>query len=375
MTLRVLLAGGGTAGHINPLLALADELTSRPGGAEVLVVGTADGLEARLVPQRGYRLASIPRVPFPRRPNAAAVRFPRDYRRAVGQAGRLIAEHGADVVVGFGGYVSTPAYRAAFSARVPVVIHEQNMRPGLANRYGARRAAAVGLTFSETPLRARRGATEHTGLPLRPDLATLAQADEAARRQRRIEAGERFGIDPDRPVLVVTGGSLGAQQINLAMAGAASAVTAAGIQVLHAAGRGKTETVAAAAQAAGRDYHLVEYLDDMAAAYALADLVIGRSGAGTVCEQAALGLPGIYVPLPHGNGEQRLNVRSLEQAGGAVVIDDAHFTPEAVRSEAIGLIQDAPRLAQMAQAARSEGIVDGAARLADLVLAAAGVGS
>lgn len=371
MTLRALLAGGGTAGHVNPLLALAEELTSRDGDVELLVLGTADGLESRLVPERGYRLETIERVPFPRRPNGEALRFPRDFRRAVASSTNLITGHGIDVVVGFGGYVSTPAYRAANRVGVPVVIHEQNMRPGLANRYGARRAAAVALTFSETPLRARTGVTEHTGLPLRPDLAGLAAADDAQRRQRRIEAGAALGLDADRPVLLVTGGSLGAQQINLAMAGAASDLTGAGIQVLHAAGRGKVDTVAGAAKVAGVDYHLVEYLDDMAGAYALADLVVGRSGAGTVCEQAALGLPGVYVPLPHGNGEQRLNVRSLEEAGGAVVIDDAHFTPAAVRDRVIPLIGDSDRLAAMARVARSQGIVDGAARLAALVTAAA----
>lgn len=372
MTLRLLLAGGGTAGHVNPLLALADELTARPGGATVLVLGTAEGLESRLVPERGYELVTIPRVPFPRRPNGAALRFPRDYRRAVAQAERAITTLGADVVVGFGGYVATPAYRAAARAGVPVVIHEQNLRPGLANRVGARRAVAVGLTFADTPLHASHGETVHTGLPLRPDLARLATASPGERAKARAAGAATFGLDPDRPVLLVTGGSLGALHINQAMAGAAGDLTGAGVQVLHAAGRGKTDLVAGAAEAAGRDYHLVEYLDDMAAAYAVADLVVGRSGAGTVCEQAALGLPGVYVPLPHGNGEQRLNVAALERAGGAVVIDDAAFTPSAVRDLVLPLLADEPRRTAMAAAARGEGIADGAARLAALVTAAAG---
>lgn len=372
--LRLLLAGGGTAGHVNPLLALADEITARDERAQVLVLGTEQGLESRLVPARGYPLSLIPRVPFPRRPDAAAATFPRDFRRAVALARSAIERLGADAVVGFGGYVATPAYRAAAHAGVPVVIHEQNLRPGLANRLGARRAAGVALTFAATPLTARRGVTVHTGLPLRPDLAALAALDPAARRAERMAAAARLGLDPDRPVLLVTGGSLGAARINEAMAAAASAVTAAGVQVVHAAGRGKDVEIAAAVAAAGPDYHLTAYLDDMASAYAAADLVLGRAGAGTVCEQAALGLPGVYIPLPHGNGEQRLNVTSLEEAGGAVVIEDADLTGERVR-DLIDLIRDRERLAAMAAAARAEGIIDGAARLADLVDVACGRGA
>ncbi|WP_454300672.1 undecaprenyldiphospho-muramoylpentapeptide beta-N-acetylglucosaminyltransferase [Salana multivorans] len=368
--LRVLLAGGGTAGHVNPLLALADELAARPGGAEILVLGTAEGLESRLVPQRGYPLSIIPRVPFPRRPNAAALRFPRDYRRATALTGQAIEAARAEVVVGFGGYVSPPAYRAAREAGIPVVIHEQNVRAGLANRLGARHAAAVALTFAETALTARQGQTVHTGLPLRPDIAALASLDASERAARRVEAAARLGLDPERPVLLVTGGSLGAQRINEAMAQAAGAVTAAGVQVLHSAGRGKVETVAAAAEAAGADYHLVEYLDDMASAYAVANLVLGRAGAGTVCEQAALGLPGVYVPLPIGNGEQRLNVAGVESAGGAVVVPDTEMTGQRVREAVLPLLLDAARLEAMAGAARSVGIVDGARRLGDLVTAA-----
>lgn len=368
--LRMLLAGGGTAGHVNPLLALADEMRRRDADTEILVLGTAEGLESRLVPERGYELATIPRVPFPRRPDAAALRFPADFSRAVRLTQAALERVRADVVVGFGGYVATPAYRAAARAGVPVVIHEQNVRSGLANRLGARRAEAVALTFAETTLTARRGRTEHTGLPLRPALAALTsrRSDPVDALAARREAAAVLGLDPDRPVLVVTGGSLGALRINTALAGAASALTAAGVQVLHAAGKGKDDAVRPAAQAAGSDYHLVPYLDQIELAYACADLVVGRAGAGTVCEQAALGLPGIYVPLPIGNGEQRLNVAGLEKAGGAIVVADGDLTPDWVRATVLPLITDPERLAAMAGAARSTGVADGADRLAQLVL-------
>lgn len=366
----VLLAGGGSAGHVSPLLALADALVRRDPDVRITALGTATGLEARLVPARGYPLRPIDKVAFPRRVSRAALGLPGALWGAVSAADAILRDTGAQVVVGFGGYVSPPAYRAAREAGIPVVIHEQNVRAGLANRLGARHAAAVALTFAETALTARQGQTVHTGLPLRPDIAALASLDASERAARRVEAAARLGLDPERPVLLVTGGSLGAQRINEAMAQAAGAVTAAGVQVLHSAGRGKVETVAAAAEAAGADYHLVEYLDDMASAYAVANLVLGRAGAGTVCEQAALGLPGVYVPLPIGNGEQRLNVAGVESAGGAVVVPDTEMTGQRVREAVLPLLLDAARLEAMAGAARSVGIVDGARRLGDLVTAA-----
>ena len=199
-----LLAGGGTAGHVNPLLAVADRLRERDPEARVLVLGTAVGLEARLVPARGYELLTIEKVPFPRRPNRDAAAFPSRFRRSVRAVRALLAEHGVDVVVGFGGYVSTPAYLAARGAGVPVVIHEANARPGLANRLGARFAARVGVAFHGTPL----PRAEFVGMPLRREI------EELDRSALRDEAARYFELDPARPVLLATGGSLGARRIN-----------------------------------------------------------------------------------------------------------------------------------------------------------------
>ncbi|HCJ49509.1 MAG TPA: UDP-N-acetylglucosamine--N-acetylmuramyl-(pentapeptide) pyrophosphoryl-undecaprenol N-acetylglucosamine transferase, partial [Microbacterium sp.] len=148
-----LLAGGGTAGHVNPLLAVADAIRAREPEATVLVLGTKEGLEARLVPLRGYELLIVDKVPFPRRPNSAALRFPARFTRAIGQVRSHIRERAVDVVVGFGGYASAPAYVAARRAGVPYVVHEANAKPGLANILGARRAAASGVAFEGTPLR------------------------------------------------------------------------------------------------------------------------------------------------------------------------------------------------------------------------------
>lgn len=366
--LSVLLAGGGTAGHVNPLLAVADELRRRHPDAVLTVLGTAEGLEARLVPEHGLPLAPVPRVPLPRRPSADLFRLPGRLRAAVAAAGTAIDDAGAQVVVGFGGYVSTPAYLAARKRRIPVVIHEQNARPGLANRLGSRWAAAVAVTFAGTKL---RGA-QVCGLPLRAPIAALV-ADRAADAAASRRAGaEALGLDPALPILLVTGGSSGAASINAASAAAAADLLAAGVQVLHLTGLGKAEPVIAALVGVpgAERYQVREYLTDMHLALAAADVVLGRSGAGTVCELAALGIPAVYVPLPVGNGEQRLNAADVVAAGGGLLVDDAELDAAWIRTHLPVLLvgPEAPETrARMGAAAASVGVADAAGRVAALV--------
>jgi UDP-N-acetylglucosamine--N-acetylmuramyl-(pentapeptide) pyrophosphoryl-undecaprenol N-acetylglucosamine transferase len=354
----VLLAGGGTAGHVSPLLALADCLRRRDPEITVTALGTAEGLEARLVPERGYPLLEVPKVPLPRKPTGDLLRLPANLRRAVAAAGRAIDSTAADVVVGFGGYVSTPAYLAARRRGVPIVVHEQNARPGLANRLGARVAAEVAVTFPGTPLRGARV----TGMPLRREISAL---DRAARRE---EALTRFGLAADVPTVLVTGGSLGAQRLNDSFAEAAAEVSAAGVQVLHVTGVGKEFD---AHPGPGVRYVVLPYCDRMDLAYAAADLVVARAGASTVCELTAVGLPAVYVPLPIGNGEQRLNVAEVARAGGGVVATDESVTAAWVRETVVPLALDPDRLGRMSAAAASVGERDGDELLADLVDAAA----
>jgi UDP-N-acetylglucosamine--N-acetylmuramyl-(pentapeptide) pyrophosphoryl-undecaprenol N-acetylglucosamine transferase len=354
----VLLAGGGTAGHVSPLLALADCLRRRDPDVRITALGTAQGLESRLVPARGYPLLEVPKVPFPRRPSGDLLRLPANLRRAVRAAGDAIESTQAEVVVGFGGYVATPAYLAARRQGTPVVVHEQNARPGLANRLGARIAARVGVTFPGTPL----PRATVTGMPLRREIATLD------RDAVRAEARTHFGLT-DRPTVLVTGGSLGAQRLNAAFAGAAAELSAAGVQVLHVAGAGKEFVPDAVA---GAPYVVLAYCDRMDLAYAAADLVVARAGANTVCEVTAVGLPAVYVPLPIGNGEQRLNATAVVAAGGGLLVDDAEVAPEWVARVVRPLVLDAARLSAMAKAAAAVGERGGDELLADLVVAAAG---
>ena len=371
----VLLAGGGTAGHVNPLLAVADELRRRDPAVRIVVLGTAAGLEADLVPARGYRLVTVPRAPLPRRPTLDWFRLPGRLRAAVRGAGQAIDESGAQVVVGFGGYVATPAYLAARRRGVPVVIHEQNARPGLANRLGARWARAVAVTFPGTPL----PRAQVTGLPLRPAVAELVARREQDAAGARTAAAALLGLDPALPTVLVTGGSLGALSVNTAVAQVAADLVAAGVQVLHLTGAGKAAAVHAevAAVTGGTTpalverYQVREYLAEMQHGLAVADLVVARSGAGTVSELAALGLPAIYVPLPIGNGEQRLNAEPVVRAGGGVLVADGELTPQWLRSHLLPMLADPDRLVAMGAAARTVGVSDGAARVADLIEALA----
>lgn len=355
----MLLAGGGTAGHVSPLLALADCLRRRDPDVAVLAVGTSEGLESRLVPERGYPIATVPKVPLPRRPTLDLLRLPRALGSAVAAADRAIEGHGAEVVVGFGGYVSTPVYLAARRRRVPVVVHEQNARAGLANRVGARLSDHVAVTFAQTRLRGARV----VGMPLRREIATL---DRAARRTEALEA---LGLRADLPTLLVTGGSLGAKRLNDAFAASVGTLRDAGVQVVHAAGAGKTFPPVGGV--ADVPYVVLDYVDRMDLAYAAADAVVCRAGANTVCELTAVGLPAVYVPLPIGNGEQRLNAAEVVAAGGGLLVDDAKVTPGWVAAHVVPLMRDADRLAGMSAAAAGIGHRDADETLADLVVAAA----
>lgn len=360
--LSVVLAGGGSAGHVNPLLATADALRRAVPQSRLTALGTAAGLEARLVPERGYELRTIEKVAFPRSVSPALLRVPGALAGAIHAAGAVLDDVGADVVVGFGGYVSTPAYLAARRRGLPIVVHEANAAPGLANRLGARLTPYVATTFSTTALpHARR-----TGMPLRAELTEL---DLPA---RRAEGLAHFGLDDHRPTVLVTGGSLGAQRLNDAFSGAAAELQGAGVQILHLTGRGKMVDLPEAVRASRPAYLAAEYADRMDLAYAVADLVVARSGAGSVCELSTLGLPAIYVPLPIGNGEQRLNAADVVAAGGGLIADDAGVTAAWVCDTVVPLATDAPRLARMSAAAASVGHRDGDDALARMILEAAG---
>lgn len=350
----MVVAGGGTAGHIEPALAVADAVRAQRPDATVTALGTPKGLEGRLVPERGYPLAMIPPVPLPRKPGKDLAKLPFTLGGAVRRTRKVLRETGADVVIGFGGYVALPAYLAARSMGVPIVIHEANASAGVANKVGARLATKV---FAAVP--GSGVPAEVVGIPVR---ASITGLDRAA---LRAEARAHFGLPADGPVVLVFGGSQGAVRLNDGVTGAAADFAAAGIGVLHAYGPKNAVDVDVPG------YVAVPYLSRMDLAYAAADLAVCRSGAMTVAEVAAVGLPAVYVPLAHGNGEQALNARPVVAAGGGLLVDDAAFTPDLVRETVIPLAGDAERLAAMSAAAGGTGHRDAAGTVATAALALA----
>lgn len=341
---------------------VADEIRRLEPGAVITALGTVRGLDTTLIPARGYPLELIPPVPLSRRVNLELLRTPLRVRAAVRAAGEVLDRVQADVVVGFGGYVAVPAYLAARGRKIPIVVHEANARPGVANRLAARLTTSVYTASSSVSL----AHGQPIGIPLRPAITGL---DRAAARPAALAA---FGLLPDLPTLLVTGGSQGARRLNEAVLGAQRQFADVGIQVLHIAGN--KNPISAPARAVGEPpYVVLPYLDTMAAAYAAADFVLCRSGAMTCAELAAVGLPAAYVPLPLRGGEQRLNAEPIVAAGGGLLVTDADCTPEWVAAEVVGVLTDRARLSTMAAAARQSGARDAGAVLAQKVLEVARV--
>jgi UDP-N-acetylglucosamine--N-acetylmuramyl-(pentapeptide) pyrophosphoryl-undecaprenol N-acetylglucosamine transferase len=356
--MRVLLAGGGSAGHTSPLLATAEALKRLSPGVEITCLGTRERIEARIIPAAGYPLEFVPSVPLPRRPNADLARLPGRLRAARAAALAVVDRIRPDVVCGFGGFVSVPAYLAARKRRVPLVVHEGNTVPGIANRLGARFTEHVATSFPDTAL----PHATYVGLPIRRMISTLD------RGARRAEALTSFGLRDDLPVLLVTGGSQGAASINKAVLAAAQAFADGGVQVLHVTGPAH-ET---AAPETGVPYVVVGFADRMDLAYSAADAVLCRSGSNTVTEVSGVGLPAVFVPLPIGNGEQALNAKAVIDAGGGLLVDDADLSADWVAAHVVPLLQDRERLAVMGAAAAHLIPLDADEKLARMILSAGG---
>lgn len=344
--IRVACAAGGTAGHIEPALNLADALCEYDSTIDVTFLGAERGLESTLVPARGYPLVQVPAAPLPRGLSKEALTFPWHLQASVRQAGRLLAD--SSVVVGFGGYAAVPGYLAARRLRIPLVIHEANARAGFANRLGARLTTHIYATYPTALAGARR-----LGLPLSRAIAHLD------RNALRATARAHFGLG--ERVVLVFGGSQGAARLNAAVRDALPALRASGIDVLHAYGSGNAKPEAA------EGYVPLPYIDRMDLAYAAADLSVNRAGAMTCAELTAVGLPAIYVPLPIGNGEQALNAEPIIDAGGGIDVADAALTGAVLTEHVRTLFAQPDRLSSMGRAAAALGEPDSAPRMARIV--------
>lgn len=356
---RILLVGGGTAGHINPMLAVANEAVrqgdSRP--EEILVVGSKNGMEEILVPQAGIALRTVPRLPLPRRLSLAAFMFIPRVLLAVLRSIWILKSHKPDVVTGFGGYVAAPVYVAAWIARVPLVIHEANATAGFANRLGASFTNYVATTFSLTNLRKAR----LIGMPIRRSLSHPEV------KPNKITARNHFGLSRRKKTLLVIGGSQGAARINSTLEDVVPVLTESGWQVLHIVGP-KNQLP----KFENSSYVALGYCDRMDLAFAAATAVISRAGSASVAEIALLGVPAIFVPYPVGNGEQEKNALDLCRAGAAVLVGDAQFTPEYFYSSVMPLLGDSEALRKMRRQFRGLARIDAAFDLLCMIREARG---
>ena len=324
----VVFAGGGTAGHIQPALAVAREWKKLHPLDICLFIGTAKGLETSLVPEAGFDLSIIPKVTIARRPSFSWLKIPFDLVSSIISCRKILA--GSNILIGFGGYVSAPAYVAARSLRIPIVIHEANAKPGWANKVGA--IFTSHLAVAHPVERGRFSNALLAGLPLRSDVAAAYENASKDWTLARSQAKTRLGFESTVPLIFVMGGSQGSVAINAVIENSLDQFQKLGCSVLHSVG-GLNQL-----PASSHSYKAVPYVDQMADAYLGADLVISRSGAVTCSEFRALGRYALFVPLPIGNGEQMVNATSLVVAGRARVIDQKHFTASYIRENLKGLL-------------------------------------
>jgi UDP-N-acetylglucosamine--N-acetylmuramyl-(pentapeptide) pyrophosphoryl-undecaprenol N-acetylglucosamine transferase len=352
-----LIAGGGTGGHVFPALALAGEIRRRRPDASIVFVGTARGLETTLVPKAGFPLELVRAKGLVGKGWRARLEGLRALPLAFLDSLRLLARHAPRAVVGVGGYASGPLVATAWARRIPTLIHEQNAIPGLTNRILARlaRRIAVGTVRGAAAL---PGAIV-TGNPVRPAFFEIPSLVSRS-KERRLR-------------VLVVGGSQGAEILNRLMPAALARVAAKGIafDVVHQAGKGRAGEVVTAygkRGLSGDRAFVHEFLDDMAAAYAAADLVVARAGAMSVAEVAAAGRPALLVPFAAAtHGHQEANGRALESLGAAVVVTEAEATEESLAAALAGLLEDPLRLLAMGEAARRSAAPDAASRLCDLL--------
>ena len=317
---KIVFAGGGTAGHIQPALAVARLWKQTYPADQIVFLGTSSGLETRLVPGAGFSLELITRVRVPRSLSPDLLKVPGSLRISISESKNILRN--ADLLIGFGGYVCAPAYLAARSLKVPIVIHEANAEPGWANRLGARftAALAVGSPVAHGPF----AQALITGLPLRDDITELLTAHQSADENTwsgiRARAKKDLGIQSGQKVVLVFGGSQGSQAINSVIENARELMKDKTVTIVHSVGA--TNYL----PASDENYLPLPYIEDMATAYLAADLVIARSGAITCSEVNALGKYALFIPLPIGNGEQSVNADHLVEMGRARVLEQSSFT-------------------------------------------------
>jgi UDP-N-acetylglucosamine--N-acetylmuramyl-(pentapeptide) pyrophosphoryl-undecaprenol N-acetylglucosamine transferase len=371
---RVLIAGGGTGGHLYPGIALAREIKRRDASTAVTFVGTLTGVEARVVPREGFPLELI---------RVAGLKGKRGLERVKGfailplaaiDAWRIVSRHRPDVVVGVGGFASGPVIMLAALRGYPTMLLEQNAIPGFTNRLLARVVRAAALTFDEA-LRFFPGTGFVAGNPVRPEFFRPADAPSQSWRPGSKEADDRDVPPPHAARVLIFGGSQGAHAINVAMVEAAPRLAAADarLAITHQTGERDVDLVRDAYRNVGLEARVEAFLFQMDREMTGADFVVARAGATTLSELAAAGRPAILVPLPTATDDhQRRNAEVIGRAGGAEVIDERGLTGERLAERMVALATDPARRQQMSEAIQKFARPDAAARIADRVWELAG---
>jgi len=331
--MKIVLAGGGTAGHIEPALAVARTWRANHAGDQIEFLGTKSGLENQLVPAAGFNLSHISKVVIPRKISLSLFVAPTTLTQAFLEARALLK--GADLLIGFGGYVSAPAYLAARSLKMPIVIHEANAKPGLANRLGA--LFTNHLAVAQPVKSGKLSRALITGLPLRSDVSKALQVSGSDWSAARSKAKAALGMSASQPVVAIFFGSQGSVALNKVIADSLPIFEKIGAQLLHAVGKSNQ------LPKAGPNYKPVSYIEDMAGTYLAADLIIARSGAVTCSEVNALGRYALFIPLPIGNGEQKVNARLVTEQSRGEIIDQSEFTPQWIEKHLDRLLKNSER--------------------------------
>jgi len=341
--MRVMITGGGTGGHTSPAVAIIEELHKRDPRLLVQWVGRRGAIEERVSGAAGVPFRSVPVEGWPRGRSLRKVWSMAKLGLGIARALVYIKRFEPQVVVGVGGYVCIPLCYAAQKLGVPVVLHEQNKRLGMANRLLAPKAARLLLSYPDTVGEYPREKAMVVGNPVRAGFMNPPG---------RAEARARFNLDPEAPVVLVTGGSQGARSVNAAVADAATRLEPGSAQILWMTGRADIEMGKAAAQQAGVRVEAVPFIDDMPAACAAADLMVCRSGASSTAEIAMMGKPSILIPYPHAtDNHQEQNARAFADAGAAVLLLDGECTGERLTGLIRECLGDAQRLRAMGKAA------------------------
>ena len=318
MTVKIIFAGGGTAGHVEPALAVASWLRSKKPEWQYQFIGTKTGLENQLVPDAGFELRHIPKVLMPRQLTPSTLLWPVKVLIATWQGIKVCKD--ADLIIGFGGYACPPLYLAGAIRRKPIFIHEANAIPGWANKLGAPFASKIFIAFSRAGLKIGRWKNAIlSGMPIRAEIISSTFESKEVISTKRQAQLEKWRLSADKQTVLVFGGSLGSRHINEAILQSLASFTEKGVQVVHSVGRNNplpTRT---------ENYLPLAYIEDMASAYHAVDLVIARSGALTCAELAAIGKFAVLIPLPIGNGEQAANASDLQAARAAIVVADDKF--------------------------------------------------